>query len=416
MIGGAASLDVRRSRRRRRTARGRGRLIAVAGRGGTGASTVAMALAQGLADDDLYAGQTLLADLRLDADLAMLHDARDVVPGLQELVDAHRHGQPDRRRGPAPHLRGRQPPLPAPARAAAPPRLDGPPTPLARRGDSPVCGAPSGSWSPTSTPTSRGKPRPGRSRSRSATSSPRTTVAHADVVVAVGLPGVKGLHALVRVVDDLRGHGVDPPAHPRGDQPRRAQPPGEGRAQPHLRGVERRARIAAPASPDRCSSRSGGAWTTCTATAHGCPPRSPVRWSARCGRSSTAPRPRPPPTGRGAGAGDAREPRVLVRRGGRVTSPRPARDADVSPARGDRAVRPRTREVGVGRHGRSGRSRAAARAHRRRGQAGGPSTTSGASAPSTSPTLPSSSSGPTATSAATGRSNRCWPTTTCGRS
>jgi hypothetical protein len=53
-----------------------------------------MALAQGLANDDLHAGQVLLADLKLDADLAMLHDARDVVPGLQELVDAHRHGHP----------------------------------------------------------------------------------------------------------------------------------------------------------------------------------------------------------------------------------------------------------------------------------------------------------------------------------
>ena len=30
------------------------------------------------------------------------------------------------------------------------------------------------------------------------------------MVIAVGLPGLKGLHALVRVVDDLRDHGVDP--------------------------------------------------------------------------------------------------------------------------------------------------------------------------------------------------------------
>jgi hypothetical protein len=36
----------------------------------------------------------LLADLALDADQAMLHDARDVVPGVQELVDAFRHGTP----------------------------------------------------------------------------------------------------------------------------------------------------------------------------------------------------------------------------------------------------------------------------------------------------------------------------------
>ena len=38
----------------------------------------------------------------------------------------------------------------------------------------------------------------------------RTTVAARRRRVAVGLPGLKGLHALVRVVDDLRDHGVDP--------------------------------------------------------------------------------------------------------------------------------------------------------------------------------------------------------------
>jgi len=35
-----------------------------------------------------------LADLKLNAEQAMLHDARDVVPGVQELVEAHRAGQP----------------------------------------------------------------------------------------------------------------------------------------------------------------------------------------------------------------------------------------------------------------------------------------------------------------------------------
>ncbi len=72
----------------------RGRLIAVTGRGGTGSSTVAMALAQGLADDARYAGMVVLADCSLDADLALLHDARDIVPGIQELVEVHRAGRP----------------------------------------------------------------------------------------------------------------------------------------------------------------------------------------------------------------------------------------------------------------------------------------------------------------------------------
>ena len=72
----------------------RGRLIAVTGAGGTGTSTVTMALAQGLGRDVRNRSLVLLADLALDADQAMLHDARDIVPGVQELVDAFRHGTP----------------------------------------------------------------------------------------------------------------------------------------------------------------------------------------------------------------------------------------------------------------------------------------------------------------------------------
>jgi hypothetical protein len=70
-----------------------GRLVAVTGPGGTGASTIAMAAAQGLGRDVRFATGVLLADLSLDADLAMLHDAEDVVPGVLELVEAHRAGR-----------------------------------------------------------------------------------------------------------------------------------------------------------------------------------------------------------------------------------------------------------------------------------------------------------------------------------
>ncbi len=72
----------------------RGRVVAVTGAGGTGSSVVAMAIAQGLGSDARAQGRVLLADLALDADQAMLHDARDIVPGIQELVDAFRHGTP----------------------------------------------------------------------------------------------------------------------------------------------------------------------------------------------------------------------------------------------------------------------------------------------------------------------------------
>ncbi|MGQ0832224.1 MAG: hypothetical protein ACT4OV_11150 [Microthrixaceae bacterium] len=76
------------------TAGYRADLVSVVGAGGTGTSTVAMALAQGLTADPRRAEQVCLADLALHADLAMLHDTGDVVPGLLELVDAHRGGSP----------------------------------------------------------------------------------------------------------------------------------------------------------------------------------------------------------------------------------------------------------------------------------------------------------------------------------
>ena len=72
----------------------RGHLVAVTGAGGVGTSTVAMAIAQGIAHDPRNRGLVALIDLALNADQALLHDAGDVAPGLQELVEAHRAGTP----------------------------------------------------------------------------------------------------------------------------------------------------------------------------------------------------------------------------------------------------------------------------------------------------------------------------------
>jgi hypothetical protein len=72
----------------------RGRLVAVTGPDGGGSSTVAMALTQGFGSSSRHLGLVALADLALHADLALLHDAGDVVPGLQELVEAHRTATP----------------------------------------------------------------------------------------------------------------------------------------------------------------------------------------------------------------------------------------------------------------------------------------------------------------------------------
>ena len=94
-------------------------------RGGTGRSTVATALAQGLAGDPRNLDLVCLADLALHADQAMLHGATDVVPGVVELVEAHRTGAPsiDDVRGLTWHVTDRR--LPPAARATSTPRLDG---------------------------------------------------------------------------------------------------------------------------------------------------------------------------------------------------------------------------------------------------------------------------------------------------
>lgn len=67
---------------------GSGRLVAVTGGGGAGRSTVAMAVAQGLP------GDVVLVDACLRTGLGVLHDVDDVIPGVPELVEAHRRSAP----------------------------------------------------------------------------------------------------------------------------------------------------------------------------------------------------------------------------------------------------------------------------------------------------------------------------------
>lgn len=72
-----------------------GTLVAVTGAGGAGVSTCAMALAQGLAAHERGEVAVALAELTRRCDLAMYHDVGDVIPGLPELVEAHRGDTPD---------------------------------------------------------------------------------------------------------------------------------------------------------------------------------------------------------------------------------------------------------------------------------------------------------------------------------
>ena len=179
----------------------------VCGPGGTGASTAAIALAQGLGDDVRHAGMVLLADLALHAEQAMLHDSRDVVPGIQELVDLHRTGRPTveeaRRLTFAVEARNYQlllgvrrarnwGSLRARAFLAA---FDT----LCRGWRVVVCDADADL---------EGEDQGGSIEVEERHLMARTAAGHADVAFVVGLPGMKGAHAMVRVLTELLDHGV----------------------------------------------------------------------------------------------------------------------------------------------------------------------------------------------------------------
>ncbi len=71
-----------------------GGLAVVCGRPGVGASTLSIALAQGLADRPQNRGAVVLADLALDAEQGLYHDAQDRAPSIVELVELHRSTRP----------------------------------------------------------------------------------------------------------------------------------------------------------------------------------------------------------------------------------------------------------------------------------------------------------------------------------
>lgn len=185
----------------------RGQLVAVTGPGGSGRSTVAMAIAQGLAADPRHAELVCLADLALHADQAMLHDARDVVPGIVELVEAHRGGSPTidairsltwtvERRGYR-LLLGlrRHRDWTAVRPRAFDTALDG-----LRRSFRIVVADIDDDL--------EGEQTTGSMDVEERNLMARTVSAAADLVVVVGLPGLHGVHAMLRVTRSLLDHGV----------------------------------------------------------------------------------------------------------------------------------------------------------------------------------------------------------------
>jgi Mrp family chromosome partitioning ATPase len=188
----------------------RARLVAVTGAGGAGASTVAAAIAQGLARDPRNLELVCLADLALDADQAMLHGAADVVPGVTELVEAHRAGAPsseDVRRltwrvaDRGYHLllglrRHRDWTAIRPRAFVA--GLDG-----LRRAFRVVVADVDADL--------EGEQATGSVDVEERNSMARTTVLAADLVVVVGQPGLQGLHRLLGCTRAVVAHGVPAP-------------------------------------------------------------------------------------------------------------------------------------------------------------------------------------------------------------
>jgi hypothetical protein len=184
-----------------------GRLIAVLGAGGTGVSTLVMGLAQHLGGQ--HPGEVCLADLALHAEHAVLHGTPDVVPGLSELVEAHRLGDPGiesiraltwqiatrgydlllglRRHRDWTALRPRSVAL----------ALDG-----IRRSYRIVVA--------DVDPDLEGERSTGSVDVEERNTLARSTVDAADLVVVVGAPEMKGVHAMLRVIREVIEHGVEP--------------------------------------------------------------------------------------------------------------------------------------------------------------------------------------------------------------
>lgn len=186
-----------------------GRLVAVTGGHGAGASTMAMALAQGLGDDPRFADLTLLADMALGADQAMLHDARDIVPGIQELVEAHRTGSPS-----LAELRSMV--FDTSARGyhlLLGLRRHRDWTVLRRRALTAAIAALTRSYRVVVADIEadfEGEDEVGSADVEDRNLLARSAARRADLVVAVGTPTTKGMHDLLRVIGDLTAFGIDP--------------------------------------------------------------------------------------------------------------------------------------------------------------------------------------------------------------
>ncbi len=201
--------------------RSQGRLFAVTGPGGTGASIVAIALAQGLAGrqavlpgsvgDDASARRpsVLLADLCRVADQALYHEAHELVPGVQELVELHRTSRPGRAEVLAQTFD-------VPARGyRLMLGLRRPRHWVGLRQRALEAGLDSLQWVADVVvadvdPEVEGETETGSLDVQERNLLARSTLSRADLVLVVGQVSMKGAAALVRTVGELVDHGVEP--------------------------------------------------------------------------------------------------------------------------------------------------------------------------------------------------------------
>lgn len=182
-------------------------MVTVCGPGGTGASTVAIAVAQGMAADARYGGRVVLADLARRADQAMLHDATDLGPGVQELVEAHRLSTPDASevRAMTFEVQGRGYQLLLGLRRAEawstlrPRAVDAALFGL-RRSFQMVVADVEGDF--------EGEADGGSAEVEERNHAARSAALRSTVVIAVGAPGMKGVHSLARLILSLTAAGV----------------------------------------------------------------------------------------------------------------------------------------------------------------------------------------------------------------
>ena len=180
-------------------------LVCVTGPGGTGASTISIAISQGLAASG---GRVLLADLCRNAELHVLHHLDSERPWIGDLVEAHRTSAPDPERLrelPTPVARGYHV-LPGLRRSVGwsslrPRALEATLAGLRNAYDFVVCDIDADL---------EGQAEGGSFDVEERNALSRTAVANAGAVVVVGGPGAKGAHSLLRVLGELWSHGVEP--------------------------------------------------------------------------------------------------------------------------------------------------------------------------------------------------------------